>query len=513
MPPARRGRRATVSPWVIATRLGLYLILTWGTLIVLSRGLFTGSETLALAFAIYSMVPVITFALFRGWPFYPGAVFRLLVVRPFWYTQLLLPLVSGAGLLGIILGAPFGHALEIGRVLAGTMLAITAVLIVLGYLGTRRLVVRSVDADVPGLPAEFEGLRIVQLSDTHIGPHTNRRFLRRVVDTARSLQPDIIAVTGDLIDDRAEDVAAYARALGSLEAPLGVYMIAGNHDVYAGWDEVEKSLRSLQLGTVLVNEVKLLRRGDATLAIVGTALYLTLSIKAINLTRRQSNFIDSVTHELKSPIASLKLYLQTLNRRSVSPAEQEVFFKDMLQDVERLDQLINHLLDVARIEKDRTVPQPEELRVDEVIQRCAAMVSHRYQRPLETIELETLPAIVNASRVDLELIFRNLIDNGMKYANEEDPRVNVAIQPDGENQILVRVTDNGRGIPHSLRHLIFGRFVRLGSELEREKPGTGLGLYIVRTMITRLGGKIRIRDREPGPGTIFEVQLPGKVVA
>src|SRR6478609_4745747 len=65
MPPARRGRRATVSPWVIATRLGLYLILTWGTLIVLSRGLFTGSETLALAFAIYSMVPVITFALFR----------------------------------------------------------------------------------------------------------------------------------------------------------------------------------------------------------------------------------------------------------------------------------------------------------------------------------------------------------------------------------------------------------------------------------------------------------------
>lgn len=249
-----------------------------------------------------------------------------------------------------------------------------------------------------------------------------------------------------------------------------------------------------------------------TFAIVGTALYLTLSIKAINLSRRQSNFIDSVTHELKSPIASLKLYLQTLNRRNVSPAEQEVFFKDMLQDVERLDQLINHLLDVARIEKDRTVPQPEELRLDEVIARCAEMVSQRYQRPAETIELEAQPTIVSASRVDLELIFRNLIDNGMKYANEEDPRVNVAIQPDGENKVLVRVADNGPGIPNSLRHLIFGRFVRLGSELEREKPGTGLGLYIVRTMIGRLGGKIRIRDREPGPGTIFEVQLPGKLV-
>jgi signal transduction histidine kinase len=249
-----------------------------------------------------------------------------------------------------------------------------------------------------------------------------------------------------------------------------------------------------------------------TFAIVGTALYLTLSIKAINLTRRQSNFIDSVTHELKSPIASLKLYLQTLNRRNVPPQEQEAFFKDMLEDVERLDQLINHLLDVARIEKDRTAPPAEDLRLDEVLKRCAGSVCQRYERPGEAIELETPPATVHAARVDLELIFRNLIDNGMKYANEEDPRVNVAIEPDGANMVVVRVADNGRGIPHSLRHLIFGRFVRLGSELEREKPGTGLGLYIVRTMVGRLGGKIRIRDREPGPGMVFEVQLPGKLI-
>jgi signal transduction histidine kinase len=249
-----------------------------------------------------------------------------------------------------------------------------------------------------------------------------------------------------------------------------------------------------------------------TFAIVGTALYLTLAIKAINLSRRQSNFIDSVTHELKSPIASLKLYLQTLNRRNVPPQEQETFFKDMLEDVERLDQLINHLLDVARIEKDRTAPQAEDLRLDEVIERCANSVCQRYQRPGDSIQLETPPATVHAARVDLDLIFRNLIDNGLKYANEENPRVNVSIGPDGANTLVVRVTDNGRGIPHSLRHLIFGRFVRLGSELEREKPGTGLGLYIVRTMIGRLGGKIRIRDREPGPGTVFEVQLPGKLI-
>jgi uncharacterized protein len=270
MPPTRRARRTRLSPIVIAARLGIYILVTWGTLEFLAAGLFPGAQVVTLLLALFTTIPIAAFALWRGWPFYPGAAFRLLVVRPFWYTQLLLPLVSAAGLLGLILGAPFGSAVLVGRILAGTMLGVATVLLVLGYIGTRRLVVRRVDADVPDLPLEFDGLRIVQLSDLHIGPHTNRRFLQRVVNAAGSLQPDIIAVTGDLIDDRAEDVAVYARALGSLDAPLGVYMIPGNHDVYAGWDEVEESLRDAHLGTVLVNDMELVQRGGATLALIGT---------------------------------------------------------------------------------------------------------------------------------------------------------------------------------------------------------------------------------------------------
>src|SRR3954452_1814836 len=154
-----------------------------------------------------------------------------------------------------------------------------------------------------------------------------------------------------------------------------------------------------------------------TFAIVGTALYLTLSIQAINLSRRQSNFIDSVTHELKSPIASLKLYLQTLSRRQLSPAEQEVFFKDMLEDVERLDQLFNHLLDVARLERDRVKSLPEDVRLDDVIRSCAKTVCLWYHRPSETIKLDLMPAIATAAPVDLELVFRNVIDNAVKYAD------------------------------------------------------------------------------------------------
>jgi predicted MPP superfamily phosphohydrolase len=139
-----------------------------------------------------------------------------------------------------------------------------------GYLGTRRLVVREVDASIPGLPQEFDGLAIAQVSDLHVGPHTSRRFLDRVARTIHDLSPDVVAVTGDLVDDRAEDVAAYASALGRLDAPLGVFVIAGNHDVYAGWDTVEHRLRNEVPARLLLNEAHLIRRGDATLVLAGT---------------------------------------------------------------------------------------------------------------------------------------------------------------------------------------------------------------------------------------------------
>jgi hypothetical protein len=268
MATARRPRSAR--PLQIALRLTLYLVTAWGTLGVLSAGLFSGALAALVAIAVYTTLPLLAFVRWRGWPFYPNAAFRLVVVRPFWYAQLMLPIVSAAGLLGLIGGAPFGHALTAGRIAAAIALGAMALIFGAGYLGAGHLVVRRVDAEVPGLAPEFEGLRIAQLSDLHVGPHTSRRFLRRIVDATRSLTPDLIAVTGDLIDDRAEDVASYARALGSLDAPLGVYMIPGNHDVYAGWEDVERALREAELGTVLVNDVQVLRRGNATIALVGT---------------------------------------------------------------------------------------------------------------------------------------------------------------------------------------------------------------------------------------------------
>ncbi|WP_425616213.1 sensor histidine kinase [Anatilimnocola sp. NA78] len=247
-----------------------------------------------------------------------------------------------------------------------------------------------------------------------------------------------------------------------------------------------------------------------TFILLGVVMYLVLSIKAINLSRRQSNFIDSVTHELKSPIASLKLYIQTLNRRQISQSEQESFFKDMLEDVERLDTLINHLLDVARLERVAKPGEEQDVSLDDVLRSCSEQVCLRHQVPVQTVQLDLQPAIVRCRRIDLELVFRNLIDNAVKYAADENPAVEVKMDLTEAGRVIVRVSDNGRGIPPEQRRKIFGRFERLGSELERDKPGTGLGLYIVRTLLARLRSKIQVRDRQQGPGTMFEVSLPGK---
>ncbi len=245
------------------------------------------------------------------------------------------------------------------------------------------------------------------------------------------------------------------------------------------------------------------------LVLVGVVMYLALSVKAINLNRRQANFMDSVTHELKSPIASLKLYLQTLNRRQVSREEQENFFRYMLEDVERLDHLINHILEAARLERPPTAGEVEDIELVPFLSQCAQEVRLRHRAPEEALTLQVVPAVVRARRVDLDMIFRNVLDNAFKYA-ASPPRIDMVTRLADDDLVITEVKDNGPGIPWRFRKKIFRRFVRLGPELEREKPGTGLGLYIVQTLVKRLRGKVRLLEVTPGGGTVMEIRLPGR---
>ena len=247
-----------------------YQIAAWFALALVARGLGWAGPFIVGLLALYTTIPLLLFVRWRGWPFYPGAAFRLLVVRALLYTQLMLPFVAAGAVIGMLIGLPFGMSMVIGRALSGAIIGAGALVLLAGYVGSRRLVVREVEARVRGLPMAFDGVRIAQISDLHVGPQTSRRFLRRVAQTVSGAGPDIIAVTGDVVDDRSEDVPWYAAAFATLRAPLGVYLIPGNHDIYAGWDAVSRSLRQNTEATILVNDSRLVERLGSRLAIVGT---------------------------------------------------------------------------------------------------------------------------------------------------------------------------------------------------------------------------------------------------
>ncbi|MBI5761883.1 MAG: HAMP domain-containing histidine kinase [Planctomycetales bacterium] len=246
------------------------------------------------------------------------------------------------------------------------------------------------------------------------------------------------------------------------------------------------------------------------LVLIGVVLYLILSIKEVRLNLRQANFIDSVTHELKSPIASIKLYLQTLDMRQVDPEQQREFHKFMLDDVQRLDSLIDHLLVAARLghlEKEDEPPL-EELPLDQLTRACVETIRRRYELADDQVALDLQPCVSLGRSQDVEMILTNLLDNAVKYAGQPS-KIDVHVGLKGPGRVLVRISDNGKGVRFEFRRKIFERFFRGGSELERTAKGTGLGLYIVRSLVAKMHGKVTVHGRGPLRGATFEVDLPG----
>lgn len=242
--------------------------------------------------------------------------------------------------------------------------------------------------------------------------------------------------------------------------------------------------------------------------LIGIILYLIWIIQNINLNRRQSNFIDSVTHELKTPIASLKLYLQTLHRRPVEGEQRLEFYRTMMEDVNRLERLINQLLDVARIQQKDVDPTPPQwVQLDNVIEQYVQQLTQQYQLLPSQLRVHVSRCDVLAHKVDLEVLVRNLLDNAIKYAGHP-PEVDVELHYN-EFTATFSVTDNGEGIPRHLRRRIFQRFYRAGDELERKQAGTGLGLFLVRSIVQRLKGTVRVTDVPRQNGTRFVVTIPG----
>lgn len=241
--------------------------------------------------------------------------------------------------------------------------------------------------------------------------------------------------------------------------------------------------------------------------LVGLILFLVSLVKQIRLNRAQQNFIDSVTHELKTPLTSLKLHLQTLERGRVPAERHGEFHKVMLQDVERLGSLLDHVLEAARLERHRPT-QLQRLALGPLLQEVASTVRDRYGLDPEALAVDGPEASVMAEAGALQVIFLNLMDNAVKYSGERI-EVRVEVEPRPTGGAVVRVRDRGVGLAPHERKKVFQRFYRVGNELTRTRPGTGLGLYIVRETIQSLGGRIKVDSPGAGQGTTITVTLPG----
>ncbi|MFO1020621.1 MAG: HAMP domain-containing sensor histidine kinase [Planctomycetales bacterium] len=246
------------------------------------------------------------------------------------------------------------------------------------------------------------------------------------------------------------------------------------------------------------------------LILIGVILYFILTLKEIRLTRRQANFIDSVSHELKSPIASIKLYLQTMELRDVGEEQRREFHHFMMADIERLDSLIDHLLATAKLDHGQRDEPVEDVPLTPLLQSIIGAIQRRYQLEPEQIKLSSSDLVCIGNLRDLEMIFSNLLDNAAKYAGTP-AKIEVVAEFRSPGTVLVRIADNGQGVGFELRRKIFQRFERGGLELERTTTGTGLGLYLVKSLVKKLKGRIHVHGRGILKGATFEVELPGSL--
>jgi signal transduction histidine kinase len=248
------------------------------------------------------------------------------------------------------------------------------------------------------------------------------------------------------------------------------------------------------------------------LLIGGLVLIVMLLLREVRLNERQSNFVSAVTHELKTPVASLRLYLDTLQMRDLPESRRADFYRTMRQDLDRLHATINNVLNAAMY-TDRPVVDPQPLDLAKVVRRSIELTRTRHQLARETITYEGPGALRVRGDVDaLETAVVNLLDNAVKYSKDPtQPRIEAELWSDGNGLANLRVRDHGIGMSRSHLRLIFNRFYRIGREVRRSHTGTGLGLFIVRSVAKSHRGTVSADSPGPDRGSTFTLSLPGVI--
>lgn len=253
------------------------------------------------------------------------------------------------------------------------------------------------------------------------------------------------------------------------------------------------------------------------LIITGVVLNTIFLVREIRRNEQHENFINAVTHELKTPIASVKLHLQTLQQRPVDEAKRQEFYQVMVDDCDRLLGTVEQVLRAGRLRNGQAKGGFRPIDLARVMDECLALAQTRYRlTPGELTYRATFPSErpprVLGDEDDLKAVVLNLVDNAIKYSGNS-VTVAVELTQTDSRAATIRVSDKGAGIPVSELSQIFKRFYRIPGAMTSRIKGAGLGLFIVRAVVARHGGTVFAESDGQGLGTTFTVQLPLTTVA
>jgi two-component system, OmpR family, sensor histidine kinase SenX3 len=279
---------------------------------------------------------------------------------------------------------------------------------------------------------------------------------------------------------------------------LGAGLIAFILLLYVGW-----VLLGWRHGILLFFGILL-----TLVVIAGVVLNTTFLVREIRRNAQHDAFINAVTHELKTPVASIRLYLETLLARPVEEDRREEFYRTMLEDSDRLLGTIEQILRTGRIGHTRRHLHLSTVDFGALVEETLARARRLSRLPAEAMTFRHgPPTVIRCDAEEVRAAVSNLIDNAIKYAGPE-PRVEVEMGALDERNVVVKVRDNGPGIPKEELRQIFKRFYRIPGLQSTRVKGTGLGLFIVRSVAKRHGGRAWAESDGHGRGSTFVLQLP-----
>lgn len=246
------------------------------------------------------------------------------------------------------------------------------------------------------------------------------------------------------------------------------------------------------------------------LIIAGIVVYTVFLVREIHKNEQQDSFLNAVTHELKTPIASIRLYLETLQSRQLTEAQHKEFYRIMLEDTDRLLGTVEQILKAGEARHASSKKNWEQVDFSGIVAETVELTRLRHHLQPEALTFMGSSGdkiYLRGNPQELRTAVFNLVENAVKYSGEQK-EVEVDLQTPDIDTILLRVRDKGVGIPQPELKRIFKRFYRVASSANGRVKGTGLGLFIVRSIARRHGGEAFAESEGTGRGSTFTLRLP-----